>query len=476
MARHHSLRWNTLTDAGGHFRWDNAPADTVLIDLGTLGYNAKRFWKATPSAPEKTITMRRLLHVRGRVSDADTGRPITAFTLVPGYTWNNIQNVWWRNDQAKDLTGLSYDVLLSTEAGLGVIRVEADGYLPEVSRTMKDDEEDVVVHFTMHRGSSVSGIVRLPDGSPLAGAEVLLSTPTHPLQLNNGRPHMALSDQRIVKTRADGRFTLPPCAPRYTIVALHDRGHAELTVNVTRPAVPAELTIQPWSRVEGILRIGRQPAAGQKLCFSRAGSRDFTNALHQDGFATTDALGRFAFERVVPGEVTLSRLIELNDRNIESAGGSPTAMVDVAPASTVRLTLGGTGRPVAGKAVLPAEFAGRDDWLYDFCYLVRKPPSPALVGAARAGPALAADASFTFNVEPDGSFRIEDVEAGTYDLLITVNKRPSDQGGRGHEVLATTRREVVVPVMPDGRSDEPLNLGAIPVTAEKHSHAAPGVP
>ena len=28
-------------------------------------------------------------------------------------------------------------------------------------------------------------------------------------------------------------------------------------------------------------------------------------------------------------------------------------MVDVAPAATVRLTLGGTGRPVVGKAVSP---------------------------------------------------------------------------------------------------------------------------
>ena len=56
---HHSLRWNTRTDAEGRFRWDDAPADGVLIDLGTLGFNGKRFWTATPDAPEKTITMRR---------------------------------------------------------------------------------------------------------------------------------------------------------------------------------------------------------------------------------------------------------------------------------------------------------------------------------------------------------------------------------------------------------------------------------
>ncbi len=472
---HHSLRWSTRTDSDGRFRWDDAPADAVLIDLGTLGFSAKRFWSATANAPEKTIPMRRALHVRGRITDAGTGRPITAFTLVPGYTWEKIQNVWWKNEQAKELTGLSYDVNLSTEAGLGVVRIEAENYVPAISRGLKDDEEEPVVHFALHRGSSVSGIVRLPDGLPLAGAELLLSTPARPVQLNNGHPQVGLSDLRVVKTRADGRFTLPPSEPVYTIVVLHDRGHAELTVRAA-PAVPAELTIQPWSRVEGILQFGRQPAAGQKLCLSHAGRRDSTDVVYQNGFATTDAAGRFNFNRVVPGEVTVSRVIEWNDPSIQSAGGSPSAVVEVAPAATVRMNLGGTGRPVVGKAAVPAEFAGREDWLYDFCYLIRKPPSIAPSRTAGKGAGPHADISFVFKVEPDGSFRIEDVEAGTYDLLVGVNKRPADQGGLGHESLASTRREVVVPAMPGGRSDEPLDLGRIPVTAVKTPEAAPSSP
>ena len=444
----------------------------MLIDLGTLGFSAKRFWKATPDAPEYTIPMRRALHVRGRIKDADTGRPITAFTLVPGYTWPNVSNVWWQNEQAKELTGLSYDVLLSTEAELKVIEIEAEGYLPEISRRLKAEEEDAVVHFALHRGSGVSGIVRLPDGSPLAGAEVLLSTLARPVQLNNGRPQAGLSDQRVVKTRADGRFTLPPGEPPYTIVVVDDRGHAELTVKA-RPAVPYRLTIEPWSRIEGTLRIGRQPAAAQKLNLAAEGHRDPADVVYRSGFATTDALGRFEFNRVVPGEVTISRMIEWKDRNIGSAGGSPSAVVHVAPAATVRLTLGGTGRPVVGKATLPAEITARDDWLFGFCYLVRKNFGAAPAGASRDGSARGADTSFTLKVEPDGSFRIEDVPAGTYDLLIEVNKRPTDSGGLGHEELATCRREVVVPVMPEGRSDKPLDLGVIPLTAVKKPETAP---
>ena len=437
--------------------------------------------------------------------------------MVPAYTWAGISNVRWQNEQAKELTGLSYDVLLSTEAGLGVIhiQIEAEGYLPEISRGLKAEEEDAVVHFALHRGSGVAGIVRLTGSAPLAGAEVLLSTPARPVQLNNGRPQAGLSDQwlvktradgrftlppshppftilvvpspgrpqaglndqRVVKTRADGRFTLPPGEPPYTIVVVHDRGHAELTVKA-RPAVPPQLTIEPWGRVEGTLRIGRQPAPGQKLCLAHESRRDPAGVVYRSGFATTGAEGRFEFNRVVPGEVRISRLIEWKDRDIGSPGGSPSAVVHVAPAATVRLTLGGTGRPVVGKAALPAGFAARANWLFGFCYLIRRPLATGPPAPSGAGSLRAADTNFTFKVEHDGSFRIEDVEAGSYDLVIEVNKRPRDSGGLGHEVLATCRREVVVPVMPEGRSDEPLQLGESrygPEQAGNHTGSTPAL-
>jgi hypothetical protein len=142
--------------------------------------------------------------------------------------------------------------------------------------------------------------------------------------------------------------------------------------------------------------------------------------------------------------------------------------VQVAAGATIRLDLGGTGRAVRGKVVLPAELAGRKDWLYDFCYLVRKPASTEPRGAGgEASSVRRGDASVTFKVEADGSFRIEDVEAGTYELLIIVNEQPPDQRGLGHVALATARPEVVVPAMPGGRSDVPLDLGVVMLTAVK---------
>ena len=135
--------------------------------------------------------------------------------------------------------------------------------------------------------------------------------------------------------------------------------------------------------------------------------------------------------------------------------------MEVAPGATVRLDLGGTGRPVVGKAVVPAELAGRNDWLYGFCYLVRKPATEPGGAAGEASVfAPCGRKLYVFKVEPDGSFRIEDIEAGTYEMHIIVHEEPAGHGaGSGTRCSRSTRREVVVPAMPGGRSDDAAGPG-----------------
>ena len=43
------------------------------------------------------------------------------------------------------------------------LRVEADGYMPAVSRVIGDDEDDPVINFVLHEGAGISGVVHLPD-------------------------------------------------------------------------------------------------------------------------------------------------------------------------------------------------------------------------------------------------------------------------------------------------------------------------
>ena len=61
-------------------------------------------------------------------------------------------------------------------------------------------------------------------------------------------------------------------------------------------------------------------------------------------------------------------------------------------------------------------------------------------------------------IGPDGSFRLEGVPQGSYQLQVW-SKGPDEPG--------TTRLEAgtefEVPATPEGRSDEPLDLGALPL-------------
>jgi hypothetical protein len=70
-----------------------------------------------------------------------------------------------------------------------------------------------------------------------------------------------------------------------------------------------------------------------------------------------------------------------------------------------------------------------------------------------------------FSVQPDGMFRVNDVPAGRYRLH--VRAETPKPGGKGTRLAAVAEVDVKVPDMPEGRSDEPLDIGELhpkPVT------------
>ncbi len=75
-----------------------------------------------------------------------------------------------------------------------------------------------------------------------------------------------------------------------------------------------------------------------------------------------------------------------------------------------------------------------------------------------------AQRSYTLRLDTDGSFRLEDIPAGTYILTVIANSsgQPAPQPGMtgGYERFT---KEIAIPDMPGGRSDEPLDLGIISV-------------
>ena len=146
------------------------------------------------------------------------------------------------------------------------------------------------------------------------------------------------------------------------------------------------------------------------------------------------------------------------------------------PGETARVDIGGTGRPIVGRVVAPDGAAGAIDVTLGFHQIRPKVERPAnlLAGLAlalarsaspqvRAG-SQAAPGSMSLQVEPDGSFRAEDVPAGRYELSIQVHAPVADDQCGFGELIGTAARAFDVPAMPCGRSEEPQDLGTVEPT------------
>ena len=471
-----------MTDDEGRFEWTDAPSDSVWIDIMCDGYLRINQRELPPGGDELTITLVKELKVRGTVVDSETRHAIASFTLVPGSERGGDWPTHWERDRARPLSAGRYQISFDQSSREGYrLRIEADGYMPAVSRSIRDDEDEPVINFVLHKGSGVSGVVQLPDGTPLAGADVVLVTPSQPAFITNGQPPQR-DGNRVVKTNADGRFAFPAQEPPYRVVVLHDRGFAE-QVSDSKPSTVFSLTVRSWGRIEGTLRIGSRPGAGQSLSLTYEQHGDTPNAVPWwAGTGSSDTSGAFAFERVMPGEVSISRTIQLRPM---TTSNSHSVRVDVTSGETVRAVIGGTGRPVVGKVTAVGAIADLVDWSHSRNWLTRKQPQvepPAGLDVEEkqkwyedwrqspAGKAFRrAQRWYAAALEPDGSFRIEDVEAGVYDLHISVNERPlaPHTVGLGGDLLGSARREVTIPEMAGGRSEEPLDLGVVPLQPAK---------
>jgi hypothetical protein len=160
------------------------------------------------------------------------------------------------------------------------------------------------------------------------------------------------------------------------------------------------------------------------------------------------------------------------------------------PGQSLKMALGGEGRPVIGRFVPPAGYQGPvyfgqglrvlDTWRPD-------PPRPANYGqmtkreqqewysqwsktpeAEAFYDALWHDLGrrhYVFRIDKDGVFRIEDVVQGKYNLTVWLEERFTGPGRP--EEIGGYSGTVVVPPMTVTYTDEPLDLGNLPLAMNK---------
>ena len=398
----------------------------------------------TPPAFDET-------HLTGAVTDAATGKPIAAFNVIPGY--GSLREYNLHHWHAQHCTDGALDVLIDRrfEKETGnhyiLVRVEADGYAPSVAE-LATDVQDLRLDLKLRPAKDILGTVVTPRGVPAVGAIVFRGTKTSGVVLENDRPALP-DDQRAPMSKTDeiGRFMCRPTDGPFRLVAIHDNGYADVMSDSFSPDKPIKL--RPWGRIEGVVMRGAEPLADAEIVLEAelAVNRDGRPNVWRTSKATSDANGRFVFPRVAPGPAQIFRRVGITD-GIWNGKTCVTA-VTVEPDQTAHILVGGRGRPVTGQVAIPDGMNER--WHAAMGAMLNRVTPENSYG----------DYAYITEVDESGAFAFTDVEPGTYRLHVQFHLRDEKPSLRGSGPEAIAQRDVVVPDIPGGRSDEPLELGEV---------------
>jgi hypothetical protein len=392
------------------------------------------------------------------------------------------------------LRGASFRLRETHNRVAWLVRIEAAGYLRAVSRDIASDEGQMTLEIDLTKGQEIRGAVLTPAGEPAAKAEIALSVGGSHVRLVNGE----LTENSLPKQTTDdhGEFRLVPAEEEFQLMIVHPAGYAH--VRATSESMPDEITLTEWARVEGIFRVGRAtvPDAWITVRSFSFLSNDNRGWVILSSYETrTGQDGRFRFDRMMPGETRIGRRLWLPSDNDEDVSCSCMMPIEFTAGELTTLELGGIGQPVIGILKRPDGFRGLAEWR-NAVVQVRpdeaRPPMPErprMPPAVRDNPAKAAawmqkwrlteagkawtawelaskafrerfesSPRWTARVEGNGAFRIDDLPTGSYRMDVHFNRY------RDGEKLRLWDRKFVVPELQNGRSDEPLDLGALLLT------------
>ena len=432
------------TDADGMAVWDSAPADAVQYSFNKESFAYLEEVELVAGDEMHTVVLPKPIRISGTVVDKETGEPIKKFKVVPVLDWLTGATPYLERMKTFEAEAGQYEWKTGRTDTGHYVRIEAEGYRPAMSEMFRVGEaEEKTIHFELTKVENIEGVIMDPDGKPVEGAEVFVSTGLHRLSIGNSEVR-SKKQEKMVKTGPDGRFLFSPETGACLLVAMHETGYAQQTAEQT--LATGEIRLAPWGRIEGKLVRGGKPVADYKIRMYpvRLDSAN-TPVPHAQYYTDTNENGVFVFERVAPGPVTLApELGPWKEYAISSAEKVP---IIVEPGKTVKLDLGGSGRMVMGKAELPAGIDRKMHWDCGINYLVAMKdgiPVPEEIKdldfdwrngwketwtATREGRAYFQTLfSHYVKLNRDGTFHVEGVAPGNYQLVLRVYDPPEGGG------------------------------------------------
>ena len=440
-------------DENGVWEWNEAPLDEFYADICRPGgmYLAKQ--KIVAREEEYVFRPPPALVIFGNVTNKETGKPLSAFRVVPGAIFNGNQRHPLQRDAFPAANG-KYHLKQLGGYEQYFVRIEADGFEPTESRKIDLDEGTITIDFKLTplegmAAEKLTSIILSPTGKPARDATIALLTSDASVSIRGSEIDRRSARAELAQTDGSGRFTLQQPAEDFHILITHPEGFAFFYPE--NGQLPDSLKLTAWATIKGVFQVGDERMSGVELelntrafpPIARNGPR-----IHTYVSAWTGKNGEFAIERVVPGPATIGRAISfIHNEGADKITSSKPVPIELVSGETTEIQLGGDGVPVIGRLQLPEDV--RDDYFFRFVQvtLIRgkgRPEVPQPPEELRGDPEKAtawtrswlnspagkayyqemaayrnnssARIHYLASVREDGRFRIDDVPPGEYEL------------------------------------------------------------
>jgi len=417
-----SLWWEATTNADGLATWTGAPADAVEFHVLGKDYAARRDVVVAPQDEPHFVELRPPLKVEGVVTGPDKQK-VAEFHIKTGRKNDGSGEIFWMPQGFAGRNG-KFEIEYSETCDEIFLRIEAKGFQPWISGAIAFTDGQHKLFVRLVAGTGPAGIVRLPDGKPAAGAQVVLLSGNSMVQFRNG--FSPLGGKQTVVADDEGRFGFTPVDETYSLIATHNGGYAEAKDQDL--ARTGGIDLQSWAKVELTVRRAGKPLAGAKVAVNPRQQQGERMQVSSYGLAgTTDDEGRITFDRVPPRAVNVTLPLKQSFGRNSRSYPERSATVSLTPGETAQVTLGGTGAVVTGKLTVTGTPPAEHRWEFN---------EAVTVSTSRARNPLISDASDYYRalIASDGSFHIHDIPPGRYQLRVRLTAVPDARGndsGRG---------------------------------------------